>query len=100
MSLAGVQEPICVGDNFELAGKLFHIEGVNHDYDAQENGVKGFYTSLDLSQGILSNGAYAFNESENREGLNTGLEPGFSDEERYINDKVIIGGVTPAKKKL
>lgn len=88
VNCAGIREPICVGDNLQIAGNLFHIEGVSHIYECQEDtGLKSFVTSMDLSQGVLSNGQYAFFAPRKRADMNPdnkGLEPGFSDEEVAI----------------
>ena len=106
LTTVGIQAPVAVGDNLELAGKLFHIESITHDYTVDDtNGpgpvTKSFVTSFDLSQGVLSDGSYAFNEPVARGNLNQnnrGLEPGFSDEERYVNDQPIIGVPSNSEK--
>lgn len=86
ITCAGIRAPICVGDNLQISNKLLHIEAVTHYYEVNEDsGVKTFMSSMDLSQGILADGSYAFREDTKRSGLNKdgkGLEPGFSDEER------------------
>lgn len=91
INTAGVQAPICIGDNMEIGGKLFHIESVNHFYEVVdgEKAFKTFTSSFDLSQGVLSDGSYGFNEAVDRAKLNPdgkGLEPGFSDEELRLGD--------------
>lgn len=56
IKLAGVQEPICIGDNFEFDNKLFHIEGVEHTFQIEPTtGKKQFTTTLMLSHGYYIN---------------------------------------------
>lgn len=56
----GIQDPICVGDNFEVIPDdpnaqrlLFHIEGITHEGGIYGNGEKTFRTTLHVSYGSL-----------------------------------------------
>jgi hypothetical protein len=51
ISIQGVQDPICVGDNLEFDGSLYHIETVNHTMVIAPDGKKQFRTNLTLSFG-------------------------------------------------
>ena len=78
---AGINEPICVGDNLQITDKLFHIEGVGHTYEVTESGAfKTFYTSLSLSQGVLTNGEYVVYEDTQKTVFQDPLAPGFNNE--------------------
>lgn len=52
INLVGIQAPICVGDNVEFDGVVFHIESINHQCSIQGDGRKIFSTSLALSHGV------------------------------------------------
>lgn len=52
VSCYGLQEPICVGDNFELDGIVYHIEGVDHMCQVFPTGNKKFMSILTLSNGV------------------------------------------------
>jgi hypothetical protein len=52
IDMAGIQDPICIGDNAIISNKLFHIEQVNHRYMQLENGPRSFVTSLAISRGV------------------------------------------------
>jgi len=57
MGLAGVQEPIAVGDNLEYNGLLFHIESVIHTLTVHPTaGLKRFSTQLEISNGVPASG--------------------------------------------
>jgi hypothetical protein len=49
---AGIEEPIAVGDNLELDGCVYHIEGVQHAFGVSPDGRRYFKTSLALSHGV------------------------------------------------
>lgn len=53
MELVGIAQPICIGDNVEFEGIVFHIESVIHtcNIDAS-SGIKRFKTILKLSSGV------------------------------------------------
>jgi hypothetical protein len=59
MTLSGVTEPICEGDNVEFEGILFHVTAVNHSGNIGPNGAKTFITNLQLENGIV---AYSLDE--------------------------------------
>jgi hypothetical protein len=52
MQTAGIEEPICVGDNIELDSVVYHIESISHSMNISANGVKVFRTNLSLSMGV------------------------------------------------
>jgi hypothetical protein len=52
LRLVGVQEPICVGDNLEYDGGLYHIEQVTHSGGIQGMGMRTFNTELMVTNGI------------------------------------------------
>lgn len=95
LTVAGIQEPISVGDNLEFDGKVLHIEGIVHQYQVDPvKGGKSFTTTLMLSHGYYVNPAtgdlqYMADQATTREYMNDNLLPGFTDEERYVNDTVI-----------
>lgn len=89
--VAGIQDAISVGDNFEFDGKVFHIEGIKHHYSAEPTrGIKSFTTSLVLTHGyyIDANGEldYMSSQPTQREYQPDQELPGYTDEERYVND--------------
>lgn len=53
VTLYGVNEPICEGDNVEVRGVVYHIENVQHTGMLQGNN-KVFRTILTVSNGILA----------------------------------------------
>jgi hypothetical protein len=52
--IEGVQEPICEGDNCQVRGVLFHIEGVSHHGSIDAQGRKTFTTTLTVSNGMIA----------------------------------------------
>lgn len=54
ISITGIQEPICEGDNLEVDGILYHIENIEHTCQLFPSGNKKFVTIL-----TVSNGTYA-----------------------------------------
>jgi hypothetical protein len=57
MGLAGVQEPVPVGDNLLYGDLLFHIEQVEHSLTVDGNtGLKSFSTTLAISNGVPATG--------------------------------------------
>lgn len=101
--MAGIQKPICVGDNIEFDNKLFHIEGLSHSLTVEPGtGKKTFRTILHVSHGYyLSNGQlkYMCEMSTERARQNDILLPGYTDEERWINDSPIFSINAPPEKK-
>jgi len=87
--LAGVQPPIAIGDNFEMDGKLFHIESVDHQYQVTPDGKKSFITILGLSHGINKDGSLITNGVHTRAKLKGDHLPSITDEEIYANEKMI-----------
>jgi hypothetical protein len=88
----GIQLPICIGDNLEFDGRLFHIEAVSHVYNVEENtGMKGFYTTLQLSNGVLADGndSYNITQPDNREDMPDKIAPGHTDTGVLENNKLI-----------
>lgn len=54
MDTFGIQAPICVGDNLEWDGVVFHLESVSHVCSIA-GGRKSFTTQLALSHGVSAN---------------------------------------------
>lgn len=90
MQTLGIQEPICVGDNLEFDGVIYHIETINHNMSISPEGVKSFRTNLTLSMGIDKNSGKeipVYGEMENQDSYYKRMEdahkekvlPGFSD---------------------
>lgn len=52
ISCAGIQEPICVGDNLEFDKVVYHIETITHSFSLTANGVPSFRTNISMSMGI------------------------------------------------
>lgn len=52
LSCAGIQSPICIGDNVEWEGTTFHIEGINHVCNIGPDGHKNFATVMTLTHGL------------------------------------------------
>lgn len=48
----GIYEPICIGDNLEFQGMLFHIESVQHSFMRDPEGHITFDTSMNLTNGL------------------------------------------------
>jgi hypothetical protein len=54
VELSGISDPITVGDNAQIDGVVFHIEGVVHTMSLDAQGRKNFSTTLNLSSGVPS----------------------------------------------
>ena len=52
LTSAGIQAPICIGDNLEWEENTYHIEGVNHHVEISPDGRKAFTTTISLTHGI------------------------------------------------
>lgn len=53
ITCAGIVDPICVGDNFEFDGVVYHIESVSHSCTINpRDGKRIFRTTLNLSSGL------------------------------------------------
>lgn len=50
--LSGVQSPVAEGDNIEMEGVAYHVEGVTHDCYIEDGGRKHFTTTLQLTNGM------------------------------------------------
>ena len=51
MTFQGLQEPICVGDNIEFDGVVYHIESIVHSMSINQ-GRKSFLTKLTVTYGM------------------------------------------------
>lgn len=94
ITVAGIQSPICIGDNLEFDNKLFHIEGIRHEFRVDTaRGSKSFLTTLVLSHGYyLDKGmpVYITSTAQTRAGqANEQHLPGFTYEEYYVNDVLL-----------
>ena len=49
---AGIQDPICVGDNLEFDNIVYHIESISHNIILNAQGFQTFRTSISLSMGV------------------------------------------------
>lgn len=58
LSVKGIQEPICVGDNLEFDNNIYHIESVTHNIKTDSEGKRSFNTELELSNGMFKNANY------------------------------------------
>lgn len=54
ITMMGIQEPICEGDNIEFQGIVFHIVGVSHQGSISSNGLKSFTTTLQIENGMVA----------------------------------------------
>jgi hypothetical protein len=54
VSLQGIQEPICEGDNLQVRGVLFHIDAVSHTGSLDASGRKMFRTVCQVSNGMIA----------------------------------------------
>ena len=54
LTCAGIQAPICIGDNLEWEGNTYHIEGITHHVEIGASGHKNFSTTLSLTFGVSS----------------------------------------------
>ena len=54
ISCIGIKDPICEGDNVQIRGVVYHIEGVSFNGSIGVDGRKNFSTSLQVSNGILA----------------------------------------------
>lgn len=87
LSCVGIQAPICIGDNLEVDGVLYHIEGVRHQAGFTGDG-KTFTTSLSLTHGVAADnqgqadlGFYAFTrQSDGNSGPGLTYSPGYTNE--------------------
>lgn len=54
LTVNGVVEPVCEGDNLQIRGLVFHIDSVSHNANLGPNGKKTWTTSFSLSRGMLA----------------------------------------------
>jgi hypothetical protein len=101
VTMAGIVAPICVGDNLQYDGKVFHIESVSHTYvqEDEPQAYKSFVTSLGLSNGVLLSGDYYFTQDPRRSMQTSPNLPGYSDEEVYINNSYILNSTNANKNQ-
>ena len=52
ITTVGIQDDICIGDNLELQGIVYHIEAISHTGGMSSDGRKTFRTSFTLSYGM------------------------------------------------
>lgn len=103
METIGIQDPICVGDNLEFDGIVYHIETISHKMDITSEGTKIFRTTLSLSYGMSANSTsqipiYAQMDhptvqgERNKDYQNNKILPGYSDSqdlpERTLGEEV------------
>jgi hypothetical protein len=89
IGLAGVQEPICVGDNLLYDGLVFHIEQVEHSLRVDGmTGRKNFSTNLAISNGVPASGP-VLPEIVNR-GTKTGEIEVSGDELKYVRANMAV----------
>lgn len=63
---AGIQSPICIGDNTLFDNTVFHIEGVTHNCGiSPQDGTKFFRTTLQLTNGLRADGTVDSNGYDN-----------------------------------
>lgn len=109
ITCAGIQEPICVGDNLELDGVVYHIEDITHSMFISMEGTKIFRTSIGISHGVdarTDSSATVYPESEfvnmedksNDDYNNERLLPGLSDTQN-INGRS-DGEITSRSKRI
>jgi hypothetical protein len=52
LEFVGIQDPICIGDNLELDGIVYHIESISHTMSIAPSGHKTFRTNIQVSHGV------------------------------------------------
>ena len=108
MTFQGIQEPICVGDNLEFDGIIYHIEGVTHIMSMQGD-KKSWSTKITVSFGmdmrssksgpVYANMDHTDAQSANKEDWeNERLLPGISDTQD-IRGRVEGEEVSPTKEE-
>lgn len=90
----GIEEPISIGDNFQLQDTIYHIESISHQMGIDANGNTSFKTNFQLSFGVENNttkqtypemehtDAYTYHKDDYAK---KGILPGFSDSQDIIN---------------
>jgi hypothetical protein len=54
LQCVGIQAPVCVGDNLEFDGVIFHIESLTHICVVDDEGNRRFETLINISHGVES----------------------------------------------
>ena len=97
MELVGILEPICIGDNLEFEGIVFHIESVIHNcFIDPISGIKRFKTILKLSSGVSlssTNSVTLYDQMTNTNGYKDRLND-------YNNLDQILPGVSESQDTL
>lgn len=85
VTMVGIQAPICIGDNLEWDGVVFHIEAVTHAGQISSDGKKTWSTTVSVTHGVRSNpgtsddiGIYAGIKTQDQMSFN----PPLTDEDR------------------
>ena len=52
LTVVGIYSPICIGDNVEWDGNIYHIEAISHNCQISPSGPKRFTTTLSLTNGV------------------------------------------------
>lgn len=90
LTVAGIVEPICVGDNLEFQNVLYHIEGVTHAYQIDNDNTKNFYTMISLSHGVMTDGQYiSIGRPSSRQKQTGDIYPGYTDHELHVNVEIV-----------
>lgn len=102
--MAGIDEPIAVGDNLEWRGIVYHIEQISHSCSVDRSGNKSFRTTVALSNGIDARSENTFltvypgmdqtnmENMTNEDALNEGILPGIVGVETTGEDDRTSGG--------
>jgi hypothetical protein len=106
----GIVDPISVGDNIELDGIVYHIEGISHRCSLTVDGKKTFTTSIQMSHGVdirSEEGKKIFGQMDNVDMQTEQKEdfdkrdknlPGFSDDQ-YILGREENPSINSTKNK-
>lgn len=106
----GIVKPISVGDNLELEGVVYHIEGITHNASFSPDGRKNFTTSIEISHGLdlaSAKGPKIFAQMRNvnmqkelQENYNHDKTlPGITDEESIVGREGQHQGLDTTKNK-
>jgi hypothetical protein len=88
ITLMGIQEPICEGDNIQYQGIVYHIVNVTHQCSIAADGRKSFTTTLQIENGMTAEGLDAPR-------MNKSLYPKYFGEMRdQVNDIFGLKGKT------
>ena len=94
IEMVGVFQPICIGDNLEFEGIVFHIESVIHNcFIDPISGIKRFKTILKLSSGVSADSTSAVTYYDQMTNTN-----GYQDRKNdYENLDQILPGVSESQ---